>query len=114
MTNTCLRFLREGDKIDKLTSLARAGETRWGSHYKNLLCNESIWDVVIGVLLIMQGEPLNPSKAGGYVRIMESSCFVIIMKMMLKVSYITNELSRVLPKNDHNILQAMALIVDVN
>jgi hypothetical protein len=95
------------------TSLARPGDTRWGSHYKTLLCIESMWDAMIEVLMIVQGDSRNPSKAGGYVCKMESFSFVLIMKMMLKVFRMTNELSLVLQRKDQNIVQAMSLIVDV-
>ena len=44
---------------------------------------------------------------------MESFNFVFIMKMMLKLFRITNELSQCLPRRDQNIVQAMSLLVDV-
>ena len=72
-----------------------------------------MWDSVIEVLMIVQGDSRNPSKAGGYVQIMESFSFVLVMKMMLQVLCITNELSLVLQRKDQNIVQAMSLIVDV-
>jgi hypothetical protein len=45
---------------------------------------------------------------------MESFCFVLIMKMMLQILRITNELSLLLQKKDQNIVQAMSLVVDVS
>ncbi|XP_025806923.1 uncharacterized protein LOC112885543 [Panicum hallii] len=44
---------------------------------------------------------------------MESFNFVFIMKMMLKLFRITNELSQCLQRRDQNIVQAMSLLVDV-
>jgi hypothetical protein len=55
----------------------------------------------------------NPSRAGGLVNIMESFTFVFIMKLMLKILRITNELSLILQKKDQNIVQAMSLVTDV-
>jgi hypothetical protein len=49
----------------------------------------------------------------GLVHIMESFNFVFIMKMMLKLFRITNELSQCFQKRDQNIVQAMSLLVDV-
>jgi hypothetical protein len=95
------------------TSLARAGDTRWGSHYKTLVRIESMWDSVIEVLEIVKQDERNPSKAGGLVQIMESFSFVFIMKMMLQILRITNELSLILQRKDQNIVQAMSLVVDV-
>jgi hypothetical protein len=95
------------------TSLARAGDTRWGSHYKTLVRIESMWDSVIEVLEIVKQDERNPSKAGGLVQIMESFSFVFIMKMMLQILRITNEFSLILQRKDQNIVQAMSLVVDV-
>jgi hypothetical protein len=95
------------------TSLARPGDTRWGSHYKTLLRIESMWDSVIEVLEIVNQDERNPSRAGGLVQIMESFSFVFIMKMMLQILRITNELSLILQRKDQNVVQAMSLIIDV-
>ena len=64
------------------TSLARPGDTRWGSHYKTLVRIESMWDAVIQVLAIVHEDERNPSRAGGLVQIMESFSFVFIMKLI--------------------------------
>ena len=70
-------------------------------------------DAVIEVLMIVQEDSRNPSKAGGFLHIMESFNFVLIMKMMLKVFHITNDLSLILQRKDQNIVQAMSLLVNV-
>lgn len=72
-----------------------------------------MWDAVINVLGIVHEDGRNPSKAAGLMQIMESFNFVFILKMMLKVFRITNELSLVLQRKDQNIIQAMSLLVDV-
>ena len=95
------------------TSLARPGDTRWGSHYKTLLRIETMWDSIIEVLQVVHDEECNPSRAGGLVPTMESFSFVFIMKMMLHILRITNELSRLLQKKDQNIVEAMSLVIDV-
>ncbi|XP_025820787.1 zinc finger MYM-type protein 1-like [Panicum hallii] len=95
------------------TSLARPGDTRWGSHYKILLRIESMWDSVIEVLEIVNQDERNSSRAGGLVQIMESFSFVFIMKIMLQILRITNELSLILQRKNQNVVQAMSLIIDV-
>ncbi|XP_062230279.1 uncharacterized protein LOC133927984 [Phragmites australis] len=95
------------------TSLARPRDTRWGSYYKTLLRIESMWDSVIEVLGIVQEDVRNPCRAGGLVHIMESFSFVLIMKMMLQILRITNELSLLLQRKDQNVVQAMSLVIDV-
>jgi hypothetical protein len=95
------------------TSLRRPGDTRWGSHYRTLLRIETMWDSIIEVLQVVHDEERNPSRAGGLVPTMESFSFVFIMKMMLQILRITNELSHLLQKKDQNIVEAMSLVIDV-
>jgi hypothetical protein len=73
----------------------------------------SMWESVIEVLEIMNQDEGNPSRAVGLVQTMESFSFVFIMKMMLQILHITNELSLILQMKDQNVVQAMSLIVDV-
>ena len=68
---------------------------------------------VIEVLQIVHQDERNPSRAGDLVEIMESFSFVFIMKMMLQILCITNELSLILQRKDQNIVQAMYLVIDV-
>ena len=95
------------------TSLARPGDTRWGSHYKTLLRIETMWDSIIEVLSVIHDDQRNPSRAGGLVHTMESFSFVFIMKMMLQILRITSDLSSLLQKKDQNIVEAMSLVIDV-
>jgi hypothetical protein len=74
---------------------------------------KSMWDSVIEVLEIMNQDERNPSRVGGLVQTMESFSFVFIMKMMLQILRITNELSLILQRKDQNVVQAMSLIIDV-
>jgi hypothetical protein len=61
----------------------------------------------------MNQDERNPSRVGGLVQTMESFSFVFIMKMMLQILRITNELSLILQRKDQNVVQAMSLIIDV-
>jgi hypothetical protein len=105
--------ISSGRGKQQATSLARPGETRWGSHYKTLLRIESMWDSVIEVLEIVHQAERNPSGAGGLVEKTECFSFVFNMKMMLQILRITNELSLLLQRKDQNVVQAMSLVIDV-
>ena len=72
-----------------------------------------MWDSIIEVLQVVHDEECNPSRAGGLVPTTESFSFVFIMKMMLQILRITNELSHLLQKKDQNIVEAMSLVIDV-
>ncbi|KAJ1266587.1 hypothetical protein BS78_08G163800 [Paspalum vaginatum] len=103
----------KGRGLHQTTSLARPGDTRWGSHFTTLIRIESMWDSVVKVLSMIHEDERNPGRAGGLVRKMESFSFVLNMKLMLKVFRITNDLSLLLQRKDQNIVQAMSLLVDV-
>uniref|UniRef100_A0A0A9E8I2 DUF4371 domain-containing protein n=1 Tax=Arundo donax TaxID=35708 RepID=A0A0A9E8I2_ARUDO len=95
------------------TTLVRPGDTRWSSHYTTLLRIELMWDAILPVLVFVNEEKRYANNAGGLVHIMESFNFVFIMKLMLKLFRITNELSLLLQKRDQNIIQAISLLIDV-
>ena len=116
--NTIIEKLDSGEIFSgkgqhQRTSLVRPGDTRWGSHFTTLLRIENMWESVTKVLSMVHGDERNPGRAAGLLKKMESFTFVLNMKLMLKVLRITNELSLLLQKKDHNIVQAMSLLVDV-
>jgi hypothetical protein len=96
------------------TNLARPGDTRWSSHHKTLIRLDQMWNSVIEVLGMVETDGRAPSHVGGLIEKMESFKFTFILKLMLWLLSITNELSRVLQRKDINIVHAMELISDVN
>ena len=89
------------------TSLSRPGDTRWRSHYKTLLRIESMWESVIEVLESVHQDERNPLGAGGFVGKMECFSFVFMIKLMLQILRITNELSLLLQRKDQNVVQTV-------
>lgn len=72
-----------------------------------------MWDAVIQVLGIVEDDGRVPSRAGGLVHQMETFSFVFLLKMMLKLFRMTNDVSLLLQRKDQNIVQAMSLLKDV-
>ncbi|XP_037408386.1 uncharacterized protein LOC119270485 [Triticum dicoccoides] len=72
-----------------------------------------MWDAIIEVLGIVEDDVRVPCRAGGLVHQMETFSFVFILKMMLKILHMTNDLSLLLQKKDQNVVQAMSLVTDV-
>jgi hypothetical protein len=95
-------------------NLARPGDTRWGTHHQTLIHLDQMWNSVIEVLGMVDTDGRAPSSAGGLIEKMESFKFAFILKLMLRLLGITNELSHVLQRKDINILHAMDLISVVN
>ena len=99
--------------MNQQTSLARPGDTRWGSHHKTLLRLDQMWASVIKVLSTVDANGRNRSHAAGCIEKMECFKFALVLKFMLKLFGITNELSQLLQRRDTNIVLALELIHDV-
>jgi hypothetical protein len=99
-----------GRGMHQETNLARPANTRWGSHYLTLLRLETMWDSVLHVLHIVHEEGRVPTQAAGLIENMEFFKFVSILKLMLKILAITNELSQILQRKNANIVVAMELL----
>ena len=102
-----------GRGLHQSSTLARPGDTRWGSHHTTLLRLDQMWSSVLKVLSTVDEYGRGPSQAAGLIEKMESFKFAFILKLMLKLFGITNELSKVLQRKDLNIVLAMELVDDV-
>ncbi|XP_039119636.1 zinc finger MYM-type protein 1-like, partial [Dioscorea cayenensis subsp. rotundata] len=95
------------------SSLARLGDTRWGSHYTTILRLISMWTSVLDVLQNVHVDGAsndNRGIAANLIEKMENYQFVFVMYLMRHLLGITNELSLALQQKDQNIVQAMRLI----
>ncbi|XP_044947685.1 zinc finger MYM-type protein 1-like [Hordeum vulgare subsp. vulgare] len=102
-----------GRGLHQQTSLARPGDTRWGLHHKTLLRLDQMWACVIKVLSTVDANGRNPSHAAGCIEKMECFKFALVLKLMMKLFAITNELSQLLQRKDTNVVLALELIHDV-
>ncbi|XP_058769456.1 uncharacterized protein LOC131643277 [Vicia villosa] len=103
--------ISQGKGLHQSSSLARPRDTRWGSHYTTLIRLDEIWSSVLDVLSIVDED--GPSQAAGLIEKMESFKFAFILKIMLKLFGITNELLKILQTKDLNIVLSMELVDDV-
>ncbi|XP_058772135.1 uncharacterized protein LOC131645966 [Vicia villosa] len=103
----------QGKGLHQSSSLTRSGDTRWGSHYTTLIHLDEMWSSVLEVLSIVDEDGCGPSQAAGLIEKMESFKFDFILKFMLKLFGIINELSKILQTKDINIVLAMELVDDV-
>ncbi|XP_042472293.1 zinc finger MYM-type protein 1-like [Zingiber officinale] len=108
--------ITSGKGKNQETSLARPGDTRWGSHYLTLLRLCSMWSSVIEVLGNVHDDAsysANKGVVAGLIEKMESYQFVFLLHLMKYILRITNELSLSLQQGDQNIVQAMSLVRSV-
>ncbi|CAD6205086.1 unnamed protein product [Miscanthus lutarioriparius] len=105
-----------GSGLNQESSLARPGDTRWGSHLKTLLRILVMWEAIIDVLEIVKKDSIKPTCNGGALGLigkMESFDFVFILHLMIELLSMTDMLSRALQRKDQDIVEAMHLITDV-
>ncbi|XP_002453726.2 uncharacterized protein LOC8077754 [Sorghum bicolor] len=105
-----------GRGLNQESSLARPGDTRWGSHLKTLLRILVMWEAIIDVLEIVKKDSFKPRNNGGALGLiekMESFGFVFILHLMIQLLSMTDILSQALQKKDQDIVEAMHLISDV-
>ena len=105
-----------GKGLNQECSLARPGDTRWGSHLKTLLRILVMWEAVIDILEIVKKDSVKPTSNGGAFGLigkMERFDFVFIMHLMIELLSITDSLSHALQRKDQDIVEAMQLIIDV-
>ncbi|XP_058775529.1 uncharacterized protein LOC131649788 [Vicia villosa] len=101
--------ISRGRGLNQSSCLTRPGNTRWGSHHTTLLRLDQMWSSVLKVLS-MDEDGHGPSQAAGLIEKMESFKFAFILRLMLNLFGITNELSNVLQRKDLNIVNAMELV----
>ncbi|KRH00463.1 hypothetical protein GLYMA_18G214900v4 [Glycine max] len=102
--------ISRGRGLHQSSSLTRPGDTRWGSHHTTLLRLDQMWSSVLKVLSMVDEDGRGPSQAAGLIEKMESFKFAFILRLMLKLFGITNELSNILQRKDLNIVNAMELV----
>ncbi|XP_042401138.1 zinc finger MYM-type protein 1-like [Zingiber officinale] len=107
--------ISSGRGLNQETSLARPGDTRWGSHHSTLCRIEQMWPSVIEVLqnLIDDGDRSSKGLSRTLVKRMERYEFVFILLLMKRILAITNHLSIVLQEKDQNFVNEMHLINNV-
>ena len=101
----CLKRLNgeimTGRVLNQESSLARPGDTRWGSYLKTLLHILAMWEAIIDVLEIVKKDSIKPAcngRALGLIGKMESFDFVFILHLMIELLSMTDILSRALQR----------------
>ncbi|XP_038693846.1 uncharacterized protein LOC119991579 [Tripterygium wilfordii] len=101
-----------GRGLNQETTLARASDTRWGSHYETLVSLIKLFGSVISVLELIQDEGQGEQKglAKGLLFNMCQFDFVFNLHLLKAILAITNELSQALQRKDQDIVNAMRLV----
>ncbi|XP_022021325.1 uncharacterized protein LOC110921332 [Helianthus annuus] len=107
--------IKSGKGQNQVGTLRRAGDTRWGSHFKSVCSLVNMFDVTRAVLkgIIEDTAHATSSQHGdaniayGYLQSFE---FVLVLHLMKEVMAKTDTLCQALQKKSQDILNAMKLV----
>ncbi|KAL7592893.1 hypothetical protein Lser_V15G31753 [Lactuca serriola] len=102
-----------GRGLNQEISLVRAGDTRWGSHFRTIVSLLNLFAEVVTVLKYVKEEGstlYNRNQAKGILSYFKTLDFVFLLHLMLEILCLTDTLSKPLRKKDQNILEATSLV----
>ncbi|KAK9077454.1 hypothetical protein SSX86_005791 [Deinandra increscens subsp. villosa] len=102
-----------GRGLNQERSLARAGDTRWSSHYKTLIRLIQLYPSIIKVLDHLEeygNSNVIQQEAYGISMYMRTFDFVYYLHMMKEILGYTNTLCEALQRKDQDILNAVGLV----
>ncbi|CAH9140347.1 unnamed protein product [Cuscuta epithymum] len=106
--------ISSGRGLNQESSLQRAGDTRWGSHYRSLVSLISMFSAVGDVLDVIHDDEVTTSmqkvEIEYLLKMMHCFDFVLNLHMMKFILGISNELSQALQRRDQDIINAMDLV----
>ncbi|KAI3763962.1 hypothetical protein L2E82_13960 [Cichorium intybus] len=105
--------LETGRGLNQESSLARAGDTRWGSHLKTIISLMKLYPEILEVLAYVEEEGstlANRNQAAGILSYFKSLDFIFYLHLMFEVFSLTGILSKHLQRKDQDILEAASLV----
>ena len=113
----CLGEILTGKCLNQETTLKRAGDTHWGSHYGTLISLLGLFLSVIDVLLVIKEDGTlakQKVQADNLLILIQCFEFVFTLHLMKTILGITNDLSQALQRKDQDIVNAMTLVKITN
>ncbi|KAI3739944.1 hypothetical protein L2E82_30358 [Cichorium intybus] len=105
--------IETGKGLNQEGSLARPGDTRWGSHLRTIISLMKLFPEVVKVLAYIGKDGLsayNRNQANGILAYFNTLEFVFVLHLMLEILGLTDTLSKHLQRKDQDILEAAMLI----
>ncbi|XP_058215291.1 uncharacterized protein LOC131326509 [Rhododendron vialii] len=105
--------IASGKGLNQETTLSRASDTRWGSHYGTLLRVVTMFNSVIDVLdVVVEDASSSDQKLEAFhlLKGMQFFDFVFNLHLMKSVLGITNDLLQALQRKDQDIVNAMTQV----
>ncbi|KAH0746043.1 hypothetical protein KY285_007700 [Solanum tuberosum] len=105
--------VERGKWLNQKLGLARAANTRWGSHYKSFKNFISMFGSITDVLdtIVVDSESVEEkAKAIGYLKVCQTFEIAFILHLIRDILAITNELNESLQKKEQDIANAILLV----
>ncbi|XP_077219638.1 uncharacterized protein LOC143853793 [Tasmannia lanceolata] len=106
--------LSNGQGLNQETTLKRAGDIRWSSHYRTLVSLEYMFSSIPDVLdLIVKDMELSSDQrheAHNLLKSLQTFEFAFSLHLMISLLGITNKKSQALQRKDQDIVNAMTLV----
>ncbi|XP_023764015.2 uncharacterized protein LOC111912517 [Lactuca sativa] len=109
----CSGELETGRGLNQETTLVRAGETRWGSHFNTLTSLMKLFaNVLVDLDFVKEegGSLANRQQASGILAYFKSYEFVFYLHMMYGILHLMSTLSKQLQRKDLDILEAASIV----
>ncbi|XP_059277757.1 uncharacterized protein LOC132031904 [Lycium ferocissimum] len=108
----CKGELETGRGLNRELGLARAGDTRWGSHYKSFKIFILMFGLIIDVLdaIVVNACFEEKCRAEGYLKACLTFEVVFMLHFMRTILAITNELNAAFQKKEQDIANVMLLV----
>ncbi|KAL5187783.1 hypothetical protein HKD37_05G013396 [Glycine soja] len=104
--------IETGSGLNQESSITKAGDTRWGSHFRTFTTLMTIYGAIIEVLEEVEKDT-SFKKYGEnmlLLYVLESFDFIFMLYLMVEILGFTNDLSIVLQKRDQDLLNALSLV----
>ncbi|XP_022850561.1 zinc finger MYM-type protein 1-like [Olea europaea var. sylvestris] len=105
--------ISSGRGLNQQSTIARFGDTRWGSHYRTLVSLILMFSPIIDVIEMISIDGSTREQrcdADNLLDSMQSFEFVFNLHLMRTILGISNELSMALQRKDQDIVNAMSLV----
>ena len=102
--------LETGRGLNQEIGMKRPSDTRWGSHFGTLVNLETLFSTLVHMLQNLEGDRNAVAQASLMLIQLEYFEFAIMLKLMISVLAITNELSIALQHRDQDIVNAIHLV----
>ncbi|CAN1136662.1 Zinc finger MYM-type protein 1 [Linum perenne] len=102
--------LETGRGLNQEIGMKRPSDTRWGSHFATLVNLENLFSTLVHTLQNLEGDRKATAQASVVLIQLEDFEFAFMMKLMIEVLSITNELSIALQNKDQDIVNAIHLV----